>query len=210
MDPRHPARHKSDVMLHLVPSAGVQPREGVERRSVASVRRYPLWSVIGLNLLTAVHFAVGCGAIILAWHTVPLVAWPVGIAYLVFAAVQAFVLMPLVVCPGCVYRTVAGARCPSGLNLVSARLGPPAGDTAEFRRRSSGPLCQTSLSLCSWGFPPLMALAGLAVHLSWPAAVLAAALAASLALRVLLGRASGCTHCLSRRWCPVARIMRAA
>ncbi len=210
MGSRHPARHKSDAALHLVPTAGIKPDEGDHRPAASSFRRYPLWRVVGLDALTAGHFALGCAAILVAWRAQPIVAWPVGLAYLVFATVQSFALAPLVVCPGCVYRAVAGARCPSGLNLLSARLCPPASDTAEFRRRTCGPLCQTSLSLVSWTFPLAMTLAGCVVHLSWPAVVLVAALAASLALRVLVGRAAVCPHCLSRRWCPVARALRAA
>jgi hypothetical protein len=210
VDPRHPARHKSDASLRLVPTAGSVSCEGDHRAPLPSLRRYPLWRVVGLDCLTVTHFALGGAAVLLAWRTQPLVAWPVGLAYLVFAAVQTFVLTPLVVCPGCVYRAVAGARCPSGLNLLSARLCPPAGDTAEFRRRTCGSFGQTSLSLCSWAFPVAATAAGFAVHFWWPAAVLTAALAASLTLRVILERTAVCPRCLSRRWCPVAHAVRAA
>jgi hypothetical protein len=209
VDLHHPARHKSDVVLRLVPTAG-RPADDDRRPARPSFRRYPLWRVVGFDAFTAAHFALGCAAVLVAWHARPIVAWPVGLAYLVFATVQSFVLMPLVVCPGCVYRTVAGARCPSGLNVLSARLCPPATDTAEFRRRACGPLCQTSLSLCSWVFPLPMALAGLVLQPSWPATALVAALAASLPLRALIGRAAVCPRCLSRRWCPAARAARAA
>jgi len=210
VDQRHPARHKSDVVLRLVPSAAAQPVPDDRRPAAPSFRRYPLARVVGLDLLTAAHFALGCAAIFVAWRGQPIVAWPVGLAYLVFATVQSFLLTPLVVCPGCVYRTVTDGRCPSALNLLSARLCPPASDTAEFRRRTCGPLCQTSLSLASWVFPLPVALAGLALHPSWPTAVLTAALAVSLPLRAYLGRTAVCPRCLSRRWCPVARIIRAA
>jgi hypothetical protein len=210
VDPRHPARHKSDVALHLVPTTGSQAAESDHRPAVSLFRRYPVWRVIALDVFTVAHFALGCAAILIAWRWQPIVAWPVGLAYLVFATVQSFVLMPLVVCPGCVYRAVSGGRCPTGLNLLSARLCPPVTDTAEFRRRTCGPLCQTSLSLCSWVFPLPVALAGVALHLSWPAAVLTAALVASLPLRVVIGRAAVCPRCLSRRWCPAARVVRAA
>ena len=205
-----PARHRSDVALHLVPSAGIQPAPDGRRPFKTSLRRYPFWRVLGIDVYTAAHFVLGCAAILVAWRGQPLVAWPVGLAYLVFAAVQSFVLTPLVVCPGCVYRTVAGARCPSGLNLLSAHLCPPAIDAAEFRRRACGPLCHTGLSLCSWVFPLPMALAGAVLHLSWPAAVLVAGLAASLPLRALVARTALCPRCLSRRWCPVAHVVRAA
>ena len=210
MDLRHPARHKSDTPLHLVPPGGIEAGRGERRPPLPSFRRYPLWRVVGLDSLTVAHFALGCAAVLLAWHTRPLVAWPVALAYVVFAVVQTFVLTPLVVCPGCVYRAIAGARCPSALNLLSARLCPPVSDTAEFRHRTCGSLGQTSLSLCSWVLPVAATAAGLAVHLSWPAVALAAVLVASLALRVVLERTALCPRCLSRRWCPVAHVVRAA
>jgi hypothetical protein len=210
VDQRHPARHNANVVLRLVPSAGTRPADDDHRPTAPSFRRYPLARVVGLDLFTVAHFVLGCAAIFVAWRWQPLVAWPVGLAYLVFATVQTFLLTPLVVCPGCVYRTVAGARCPTALNVLSARLCPPTSDTAEFRRRTCGPLGQTGLSLTSWVFPLPVALVGLALHPAWPAAALAAAVAVSLPLRVYVRRAAVCPRCLSRRWCPAARAIRAA
>ena len=88
MDQRHPARHRSDVTLHLVPSAGIQPAPDGRRPLKTSLRRYPFWRVLGIDVYTAAHFVLGCAAILVAWRGQPLVAWPVGLAYLVFAAVQ--------------------------------------------------------------------------------------------------------------------------
>ena len=132
MDSRHPAHARSGAPLHLVPGTGSRTTAGrgsggapvagagagVEQAPAPrSFRRYPLWRVLGLNGLTVAHYLVGCGAILVAYRHYPLLGWPVGLAYLVFAMVQLYVLMPLVVCPGCVYRTMRGGRCASGLNL---------------------------------------------------------------------------------------------
>lgn len=208
-------------MLHLVPGAGNESTggDGADGRNAAnegarvdatpgapSFRRYPLRWVLGLNALTVAHYLVGCGAILIAYRGYPIVGWPVGLAYFVFAVVQLYVLMPLVVCPGCVYRTVRGGRCASGLNLISARLCPPTPDALGFKERTSGRLCQNRLCLWSLVGPVPLALPGLVLSFSWLtlALLLVVAVLTVVRLAVVVRRAT-CPHCLARRWCPVIR-----
>ena len=208
---RHPAQARSGVTLHLVPHAGREDAAGDEPSGSRPFRRYPLWRVLSLNGLTVAHHVVGCAAILIAYRSYPIVGWPVGLAYLVFAMVQLYVLMPLVVCPGCVYRTVRDGRCPSGLNLVSARLCPPSASAFEFRERTHGALCQGSLCLWSWVLPVPLALPGLALSFSWLAATLTAIVAVLTVARLtFVTRLAVCPHCLARRWCPGARVRQAA
>ena len=224
MDSRHPARERSGVTLHLVPNAGhegaggeepsgtLEEPAGAHRESAGArpFRRYPLWRVVALNGLTVVHYLVGGGAILAAYRDYPIVGWPLGVAYLVFAMVQLYVLMPQVVCPGCVYRTIRDGRCPSGLNLISARLAPPAASAVEFGQRTHGALCQSSLCLWSWLMPVPLALPGLVVSFSWTAASLTAVVAALAVARLtIVARVAVCPHCLARRWCAEASAHRA-
>jgi hypothetical protein len=196
------------VALHLVPNTGQENASADEARSF---RRYPLWRVLCLNGLTVAHYFLGCAAILLAYRSYPVLGWPLGLGYLVFAFVQLYVLMPLVVCPGCVYRSVRDGRCPSGLNLISARLCPPSASAIEFRQRTHGALCQSSLCLWSWVLPVPLALPGLALSFSWLAATLTATVAALAVIRLaLVTKRAVCSHCLARRWCPVVRTRRAA
>ena len=181
MDSRRPAQTRSGATLHLVPSGGQASAAPDEARSF---RRYPLWRVLCLNGLTVAHYLLGCAAILLAYRSYPLVGWPCGLAYLVFATVQLYVLMPLVVCPGCVYRSVRGGRCPSDLNLLSARLCAPSPSALEFQERSHGALCQSSLCLWAWVVPVPLALPGLVVSFSWLAATLTATVAALALIRL--------------------------
>ena len=222
MDSRHPAHARSGAPLHLVPGtgrddpgredAGAGAGAGVEQAPAPRpFRRYPLWRVLGLNGLTVAHYLVGCGAILVAYRHYPLLGWPVGLAYLVFAVVQLYVLMPLVVCPGCVYRTMRGGRCASGLNLISARLCPPTPGAAGFEERAHGALCEHSLCLWAWVLPVPLALPGLALSFSWPALALTVAVAALAVLRLaVVARRAVCPRCLARRWCPVVRSRQAA
>ncbi len=211
MDSRHPAQARSGVLLHLVPGGGPQNATADEAPGPRSFRRYSLWRVLCLNALTLGHYLVGCAAILIAYRSYPILGWPLGVAYLVFSVVQLYVLMPLVVCPGCVYRTVRDGRCASGLNLVSNRLCPPSPRAAEFEERTHGALCQSSLCLWSWILPVPLALPALAVSFTWSALALTATVAVLAVVRLaVVERLVVCSHCLAHRWCPVARARRAA
>ena len=164
-----------------------------------------------MNALTLGHYVVGCAAVLAAYRSYPVLGWPIGLAYLVFAVVQFYVLMPVIVCPGCVYRTMRGGRCASGLNLLSARLCPPSPPPGGFAERGSGAVCQNSLCLWSWILPVPLAVPGLVLSFSWLALALTATVAAFAAARlIVVERLAVCPHCLARRWCPVVRARRAA
>jgi hypothetical protein len=211
VDSRHHARARSGPTLHLVPSTGQDGAAAGEIARSKSFRRYPLWRVLSVNGLTIAHYGAGCAAIVLAYRDYPIVGWPVALAYFVFAVVQLYVLMPLVVCPGCVYRTIQDGRCASGLNLISARLCPPSVPTVEFAERSHGALCQSSLCFWSWVFPVPVAVPGLALSFSWIGLALTLTVAALIVVRLaVVFRLIVCSHCLARRWCPVARTRRPA
>ena len=211
MDSRHPAQARSGATLHLVPGTGQGSAAADEAPGSRSFRRYPLWRVLCLNGLTVVHYAVGCAAILVAYRSYPILGWPIGLAYLVFAVVQLYVLMPLVVCPGCVYATVRDGRCASGLNLVSARFAAPSAHAIGFEERTQGALCQSSLCLWSWVLPVPLALPGLALSFSWIGLALTATVALLTVIRLaVVERLVVCSRCLARRWCPVARARRPA
>jgi len=211
VDSRHPARARSGPTLHLVQGTGGDAVDAGRTPEPRAFRRYPLWRVLGLNLLTLGHYLVGCAAVLAAYRSYPVVGWPLGVGYLVFAVVQLYVLMPLVVCPGCVYRTMRRARCASGLNLLSARLCPPAPPPGGFEERGNGAMCQNSLCLWSWILPVPFALPGLVLSFSWQALGLTVAVAVLATVRIaVVERLAVCPHCLARRWCPVERARRAA
>jgi hypothetical protein len=189
----------------VAPHAGAPSVRTAQASDARSLRHFPLWEVVALNGLTVVQYLAGCAAIVLAYRRAPIVGLPVGLAYLVFAAVQCYVFKPLVVCPGCVYRSLGDGRCPTGLNLVSAAFCRPSASAREFRERCNGALCPSRLSLASWLAPLPLALPGLVVWFSWTAAALAALVATLAVARLLVVRAAVCPRCLARRWCPASR-----
>ena len=206
MDSRHPAQTRSGVTLHLVSGSGPEASTNDRVQKQTSFRQYPLWMVLFTNGLTLVHYAVGAGAIVLAYPRYPVVGWPIGLAYCVYAVVQLYVLMPLIVCPGCVYRSIPAGRCPSGLNLISARLSPVPAQSTGFGDRGQGALCQSSLCLWSLIAPLPIAVPGLVISFSWLGLAFTVAVGVLVAVRLSgVFRLVVCSHCLARRWCPVAR-----
>jgi hypothetical protein len=198
-------------MLYLVPGSGSGNESVAAAQPSLLLRRYPLWRVLCLNGLTVAHYVIGCVAVLVAYRSYPLLGWPIGLAYLVFALVQLYLLMPLVVCPGCVYRTVHGGRCARGLNVVSARLCSSSTGLTGFRERSHGAFCQSNMCLWAWALPVPLALPGVCVSFSWQALTLTTAVSVLTILWLTVTvRRVVCLHCLARRWCPLTRERQAA
>ena len=78
--------------------------------SVKALKRYPRSSVLLYNGTTDAHFLLGgLGIIIgydLAWY-----GWTAGLAYMVVAFAQMYLMMPMVVCPNCVYYRLEDGTC---------------------------------------------------------------------------------------------------
>jgi hypothetical protein len=167
--------------------------------------RYPGWSVALYDGVTVVHFLLGGVGLALgyAW----LAGVPLAAAYVVFAFVEMFLVMPLTVCPSCVYYRLHGSLCISGLNRVSQRIASPR-DASLFAGRAEGVLCPNNLYLVALGFPIVAVVPGLILHLHWPVLIIAVALVALLLFRffVLFPRVA-CAHCRAKNACPNAQSM---
>ncbi len=170
-------------------------------------RHYPLANIVIYNGVTLAHYALGAVGIVVGYARWPLLAWTVGLVYLVFALGQMYVLMPLVVCPSCAYRRMDGARCVSAMNLVSARIAPLA-DPEEFARRAEGAFCHNHLYMASLIAPLVLIVPALIVAFSWIVLALLLAVAALFALRlfVVFPRVA-CGVCAARGRCPNAKAM---
>lgn len=88
--------------------------------SVKLYGRYPLSSIIIYNGATVIHYVLGGIGIILGYGT--WIGYLLGSMYLVFSFIDMYVLMPLKVCPDCVYYELGGSVCISGMNVVSRRI----------------------------------------------------------------------------------------
>lgn len=169
--------------------------------------RYPLANIAIYNGITFAHYGLSVAGIVLGYARWPALGWTTGLVYLVFAFGQMYILMPLTVCPSCVYRRLEGARCVSAMNLVSARMTPLA-DEGDFGRRAEGALCHNHLYMASLVAPLVIIPPALVLAFSWTVLALFLAVAALLALRlfVVFPRVA-CGVCVAKGHCPNAKAM---
>ncbi len=170
-------------------------------------KRYPISSVLLYNGSTILHFLLGGIGIMLGYRSWPWVGYTVGLLYLVFAFAEMYVVMPVAVCPHCVYYRLKGSLCVSGLNVVSQRFAKE-GDPKRFAQRAEGLLCPNNLYLFSLVLPILALIPALILGFSWPLLVILAGLLALLLYRffVIFPRVA-CIHCYAKHQCPQAEAM---
>ena len=146
--------------------------------------------------------------LLLAYDRWPAPAWVLAIVYLVVALGQMYLLMPLVVCSSCVYRTMSGSRCVSGLNVVSAHYRRNQPQDEFEARRTRGALSHNKLYMGSLVAPIPLVAVGLFVNFSPAALALLLAVGALLAFRiVVVFKRTACPHCAAKGRCPNARAM---
>ena len=170
-------------------------------------RSYPLRDVALYNGVTLLHFGLAATGLLLTYDRWPALAWVLAIAYLAVALGQMYVMMPLVVCVACVYATMPGARCVSGLNLIAARLRPVPPDEFEARR-TKGVLSHNKVYMGSLIAPiPLLAV-GLVFDFSAAGLAILLCVVGLLAFRVFfVFRRTACPHCAAKGRCPNAKAM---
>ena len=174
----------------------------------ATVYRVYPWSSVALyNGATLLHFGFGTAGLIVAYDRWPALALTLGVAYIVVALGQMYVMMPLAVCPSCVYRTMDGSRCISAMNILSARIAATR-PLDEFPRRSTGILCHNNLYLGSLIAPLPLMVPGLIFNFAIVALALLLAVAGLLAFRFfVVFKRSACPHCAAKGRCPNAQAM---
>jgi hypothetical protein len=167
--------------------------------------RYPISSVVIYNGTTALHYLLGSLGIALAYPG----WWGRALAgvYLAAAVVQMWLLMPLTVCPSCVYVRLEQALCISGLNVVTRRLGLE-GEPAAFGDRARGAACHNTLYMGSLILPALAMLPGLALSFSWALVLVFGAVVGLLLYRFFVVFPKlACLHCRAKYVCPNAEPM---
>jgi len=164
--------------------------------------RYPLVSIFTYNAITVLHFLLGGTGFVLGYGY--WAGWALGIAYTVFAFTEMYLVMPLKVCPNCVYFRLDKSICISGLNLLSRRIAC-SGAVSDFPRRSQGPLCPDNLYLASLVLPILGIIPALFIGFSWTVLIILVLLIALLLFRffIVFPRIA-CNHCRAKHICPNA------
>jgi hypothetical protein len=178
----------------------------VTKDKVELYTRYPWLSILTYNGVTILHFTLGGAGIMLGYDS--LFGYILGVIYLVFAFGEMYVIMPLSVCPNCVYYKLDNSMCISGLNVVSRKL-KGEGDVKKFANRAKGPFCSNNLYIASMVIPVFAMIPALIINFSFIVLVLLFIVMGLLAFRffVIFSKIA-CLHCRAKNICPQAQSMK--
>lgn len=168
--------------------------------------RYPASHIALYNGVTVLHFLLG-GAGIMLGYGPSWLAYLFGALYLAFAFVEMYLVMPLKVCPNCVYYGMKDAICISGLNMVSAKIARK-GDIKDFSTRAQGIFCHNNMYIASLVLPIIAVIPALIINFSYLILAIFLVLLGLLLFRffVLFTRIV-CIHCRAKNICPNAQSM---
>jgi 4-hydroxybenzoate polyprenyltransferase len=170
-------------------------------------KRYPLANILIYNGSTVLHFLLGGVGIMLGYSLWKEWAYGAGIIYLLFAFGEMYVLMPLVVCPKCVYYRLKDGVCISGLNVVSRKVAR-AGKGEDFGQRAQGVLSPNNLYMVSLVLPLLALIPALVINFSWMLLGVFAVILGLLLFRFfVIFPQLACLHCQAKYICPQAGMM---
>jgi hypothetical protein len=118
-----------------------------------------------------------------------------------------YVMMPLTVCPNCVYYRTKNSLCISGLNLLSKKIAKE-GNLKDFSRRAEGALCPNNLYVASLVVPILAVLPALFLNFSVALLLTFLGLVGLLLFRFfIIFPKIACLHCSAKHQCPQAAAM---
>ncbi len=168
--------------------------------------RYPVSHIALYNGVTVLHFLLG-GAGIMLGYGPSWLAYLFGALYLVFAFVEMYLVMPLTVCPNCVYYGMKNAVCVSGLNVISAKI-TRKGDINDFSKRGQGLFCHNNMYIASLAIPIIAMIPALIINFSPVILAIFIALLGLLLFRFfVLFTKVVCIHCSAKNICPNAQSM---
>jgi len=168
--------------------------------------RYPLISVAIYNFVTVLHYVLGFIGILFAFNFSGS-GKIISTVYISFAFLQMYVLMPVMVCPNCVYTKKPNMLCISGLNILARKIFTD-GDISKFGNRGKGILCHNNLYLAAKVLPLLVILPFLFINFSFTLLIIFLLVMGLLLFRVFyIFRKIACNRCLAKNICPNAKSM---
>jgi len=164
--------------------------------------RYPISSVLIYEGATILHYILGGIGLILGYYFL-LFGFLIGTLYLVFAFLQMYVLMPLTVCPNCVYYRMENSRCVSGLNKISKKIAKE-GKPEDFPKRGEGILCYNNIYMVALIFPIIAMIPALFLNFSFSLLIILISVIGLLILRFfVIFPIIACLHCNAKFTCPI-------
>jgi hypothetical protein len=168
--------------------------------------RYPTPNILLYNGTTILHFLIAGYGIILG-YSFTWIGYPLGLTYLVFAFLQMYIIMLLVVCPNCVYYRMDNGLCTSGLNRVSRKIAKQ-GDLKNFSNRSQGPLSHNKMYMGSLIVPIVIMIPALIMNFSILLLFVFIIVVGLLLFRIfVIFKKTACIHCRAKKMCPNAKAM---
>jgi hypothetical protein len=118
-----------------------------------------------------------------------------------------YVLMPLAVCPNCVYYRMNDTLCVSGMNVISKKVARE-GSTKDFSKRAQGLFCHNNAYILALVIPIVAIIPALVLAFSYPVLAILIIVVLLLLLRffVIFPR-EACIHCAAKNICPQAESM---
>ncbi len=169
-------------------------------------KKYPISSVLLYDGVTIIHFLLGSFGIIFGygftWY-----GYSLGIGYIIFAFIEMFILMPVMVCPNCVYYSLDDSRCVSGLNILSKRIAKK-GQIKDFYKRSQGLFCHNNLYMAGLIAPLVLMLPVLIINFSVSLAIIFLIIVSLFAFRIfIIFMKVACVNCCAKNICQNAKAM---
>lgn len=166
-------------------------------------KRYPKSSLFIYNGTTISHFLLGGIGIILGYNFSHFSVL-FGIIYMAFAFSEMYLLMPLKVCPNCVYYRMKDSLCVSGMNIVSRKIAKK-GNPKDFPNRAKGIFCPNNLYMASLIFPIIALIPALILNFSPILLLIFIAVVGLLLFRFfIIFMMVSCIHCSAKYTCPQA------
>lgn len=166
-------------------------------------KRFPKSSLLIYNGTTISHFLLGGLGIIIGYNFSPY-SFLFGIIYLAFAFGEMYVLMPLKVCPNCLYYRMKDSLCVSGMNVVSRKIAKE-GNPKDFPNRAKGIFCPNNLYMASLIFPIVAMIPALILNFSLLLLVIFFAVVGLMLFRFfIIFMKVSCIHCSAKYKCPQA------
>jgi hypothetical protein len=171
-------------------------------------KRFPISSLAIYNGTTILHYIFGGFGIIIGYS---FLQWRLGLIfgliYLIFAFVQMYIIMPLIVCPNCVYYKMKDGLCTSGLNIVSRKIAKE-GDINHFGDRAKGYLSHNKLYMGALFIPIVVMIPALIINFSVDLLIFFILVIFLLLFRMFIVFPKvSCVHCSAKYRCPNAKSM---
>jgi hypothetical protein len=167
--------------------------------------KYPMKNIVIYNGTTILHYLTSALGIIIGYSFLSYGIW-FGLIYLIIAFLQMYILMPLWVCPNCIYYNLKNGRCTSGLNIFSRKIAKK-GNVKKFGNRAGG-LSHNKLYMGSLIVPIIILIPALIINFSIILAILFICVILLLIYRMaVVFQKYACVHCRAKNICPNAQAM---